>query len=236
VITMPDLSELHEALARLVLVDRARDEVLDEITGIGRAAVPGAEAASVTLIHGDQASTAAFRGQLALQSEELQYSLDHGPCLDAGRAGLVFVVSDMRTEQRWPDYAAQVAELGVLSSLSVPLPVQGASIGAINYYSSRPDAFHDDDVARGQDVASFIAVAIANAEHSSRAAADAANMRRAMESRAVIEQAKGILMERHKVTADAAFTVLAHASQRGNVKLRDVADHLVRTGEILLPR
>jgi len=76
-------------------------------------------------------------------------------------------------------------------------------------------------------------VAVANAEHSTRSADEAANMRRAMESRATIEQAKGILIERHKLTPDAAFTVLARASQRSNVKLRDVADHLVQTGEIL---
>ena len=230
---MSDLTALHRDLARVVLVDRDLADVLGEITEIGRRAIPGSEAASVTLIEGGQASTPAFRGQMAMDSEEIQYGLDHGPCLDAGRAGLVFVVSDMRTEQRWPDYAARVVKRGVRSSLSVPLPFLGATIGALNHYASRPAAFGEDDVARGQEMAGFLAVAVANAQHSSRSAEDAANMRRAMESRATIEQAKGILMERYKITADAAFTVLGHASQRNNVKLRDVADHLVQTGEIL---
>jgi GAF domain-containing protein len=233
---MPDLTALHQDLARVVLVGRELTDVLEEITEIGRRAIPGSEAASVTLIHGGKASTAAFRGEMAMDAERLQYERGHGPCLDAGRAGLVFVIADMRTETRWPDYAAQVIERGVLSSLSVPLPFQGASIGAINHYATRPAAFDEDDMARGEELADFIAVAVANAQHSTRSAEDAANMRRAMESRATIEQAKGILMERHKVTADLAFAALTHASQRSNVKLRDVADHLVQTGEMLDPR
>jgi GAF domain-containing protein len=230
---MSDLTALHKELARVVLVDRDLADVLGQLTEIGRAAVPGCEAASVTLIRGGKASTGAFRGRMAFESEELQYSLDHGPCLDAGRAGMVFVISDMRTEQRWPDYAVQAVELGVLSSLSVPLPFQGTTIGAINHYATSPGAFDDEDVARGQEIASFIAVAVANAQHSTRSAEDAENMRRAMASRATIEQAKGILMERHKMTGDAAFQMLGHASQRNNVRLRDVADHLVQTGELL---
>ncbi len=230
---MSDLTALHEGLARVVLVDRDLPDVLGQITEIGRRAIPGSEAASVTLIEGGEPCTAAFRGQMAMDCEALQYELDHGPCLDAGRAGLVFVVSDMRTDHRWPDYAAQVVECGVRSSLSVPLPFLGTTIGALNHYATRPAAFDEDDVARGQEMAGFIAVAVANAQHSARSAEDAHNMRRAMASRASIEQAKGILMERHKITAEAAFTVLAHASQRNNVKLRDAADHLVQTGEIL---
>jgi GAF domain-containing protein len=231
-----DLTFLYEALSRVVIVDRALADVLQEITDIGKAAIPISEAASVTLIRDGKAFTGAYRGEVAIQSENLQYALDYGPCLDAGRAGLVFVISDMRTEQRWPDYTAQVIEHGVLSSLSVPLPFQGASIGALNHYARRPAAFDDGDVARGEAIATLLAVAVVNAEHGARSVEEAANMRRAMESRATIEQAKGILMERHRMTADAAFTVLSHASQRSNMKLRDVADRLVETGELIVPR
>jgi GAF domain-containing protein len=230
---MSDLAALHRDLARVVLVDRDLIDVLGEITEIGRRAIPGSEAASVTLIDGGKPRTAAHRGQMALASEELQYDLDHGPCLDACRAGVVFVISDMRTEQRWPEYAAKVVEHGVRCSLSVPLPFLGTSIGALNHYATRPHAFGEDDVAQGEEMAAFIAVAVGNAQHSARSAEDAENMRRAMASRATIEQAKGILVERYKITADAAFTVLTRASQGSNVKLRDVADHLVQTGEVL---
>ena len=136
----------------------------------------------------------------------------------------------MRTEERWPDYARNAAALGVLSSLSMPLPFQGATIGGLNNYAGRPAAFGHDDVVIAEEVAAFVAIAVANAESSARATDDVANMRRAMVSRSVIEQAKGILMERYKITSDQAFTLLTRSSQRSNVKLREVAEQLTSTG------
>jgi GAF domain-containing protein len=228
-----DLTALHEDLCRVVLVDRALADVLGEITEIGQRALPSSEAASVTLIDGGKGHTAVSRGQMAIDAEQLQYERGYGPCLDAGRAGELFLVTDMRTEERWPDYARHAAERGVGSSLSVPLPFQGATIGALNNYSGRPQAFGEADVDMGQEVAAFVAVAVRNAEAAARATSDVTNMRRAMLSRSVIEQAKGILMERYKITAEQAFTLLTHASQHHNVKLRDVAEELATTGVLL---
>ena len=224
------LGSLHQELARVVLVDRGLDDVLTEIVGIARRAMPGSEATSITLIRDDRAFTAAFDGQLAMDADEMQYRLGHGPCLDAGRAGEVFVIDDMTAEERWPDYAAHAAGRGVGSSLSVPLPFQGLSIGALNNYATHPRAFGEVDVAVGQEVAAFVAIAVGNAEATARATSDVANMRQAMVSRATIEQAKGILMERYKITSDQAFTLLTHASQRSNVKLRDIAEELASPG------
>ncbi|HKH56745.1 MAG TPA: GAF and ANTAR domain-containing protein [Propionibacteriaceae bacterium] len=229
----PDLSKLHEELATVVLVGRDLADVLDEITKVARRAMPGTEAASITLIRGENAFTAAYDGQMALDADELQYERGYGPCMDAARAGQVFLIDDMRAEQRWPDYARNAAAQGVGSSLSVPLPFQGATIGALDTYAGRPHAFGEADVALGEDVASWLALAVSNAEAAARTEEDLAHMRKAMMSRAVIEQAKGILMERHKVTDDQAFTILTHASQQTNVKLRDVAADLVRTGALL---
>ena len=226
------LGRLHAELAGVVLVDREMPDVLTEVVGISRRALPGAEAVSITLIREEDAFTAAFDGQIAMDADEMQYARGYGPCLDAGRAGEVLLIADMRTEDRWPDYTRQAAERGVGSSLSVPLPFQGASIGALNIYSTRVGAFRDADVRLGEEVAGFVAIAVANADASARATTDADNLRRAMVSRAVIEQAKGILMERYKVTAEQAFTLLTHASQRTNVKLRDVAEQLVATGAL----
>ena len=224
------LGALHQELARVVLVDRDLAEVLAEIVAVSRRAVPGSEATSITLIRDDRAFTAAFDGQMAMDADEMQYERGYGPCLDAGRAGELFIIDDMTAEERWPDYTRSAAERGIGSSLSVPLPFQGASIGALNNYSSKPHAFGETDVALGEEAAAFVAIAVANAEAAARATEDAVNMRQAMVSRAVIEQAKGILMERYKVTAEQAFTLLTHASQRSNVKLRDVAEELTATG------
>jgi GAF domain-containing protein len=231
--TMADsLGALHAELAGVVMVGRELPEVLTEIVQISRRAIPGAESTSITLIRDERAFTAAFDGQLSMDADELQYQRGYGPCLDAGRSGEVFLVGDMRKEDRWPDYALHAAELGVGSSLSVPLPFQGATIGALNNYATTPRAFDEDDVRLGEEVAAFVAIAVGNAEAAARATDDVLNMRRAMESRAVIEQAKGILMERFKVTSEQAFTLLTHASQRSNVKLRDIAEELTATGEL----
>ena len=232
---MNDVTEMYEALARVVVADRELSEVLTEITRIARRAMPSVEAASVTLIRGDKPFTAAYDGQMALDADEMQYERGYGPCVDAGRAGQMFLVDDMRTEQRWPDYAQNVAAHGVLSSLSVPLPFQGVTIGALNIYASQPKVFDDSDIELAQEVAAWIAVAVGNAEAAARTSDDLTQLRTVMSSRALIEQAKGILMERHKIKEDEAFTILTHASQRTNTKLRDVAAELVQTGAVPSP-
>ncbi len=229
---MNDVNELHKSLARVVVADRELSEVLKEITGIARRAMPSVEAASITLIRGEKPFTAAYDGQMALDADELQYERGYGPCMDAGRAGQMFLIDDMRSEQRWPDYAQHAAAHGVLSSLSVPLPFQGATIGALNTYSRRPGVIDDHDVELAEEVAAWVAIAIGNAEAAARTSEDLTHLRTAMTTRALIEQAKGILMERHKIKEDEAFTVLTHASQGTNTKLRDVAAELIRTGDL----
>ena len=229
---MNNVNELHEALASVVLAERQLSDVLTEITGIARRTMPSIEAASITLIRGEKPFTAAYDGQMALDADELQYERGYGPCVDAGRAGLMLLIDDMRNEQRWPDYAQHAAAYGVLSSLSVPLPFQGATIGALNTYAGRPQFLDDNDVEIAEEVAAWVGVAIGNAEAAARTMEDPNHLRTAMMSRAVIEQAKGILMERHKIKEDEAFTILTHASQRTNTKLRDVASELIRTGAL----
>lgn len=211
-------------LSKVVLVDRSLTEVLTEITRIAAQGIPGAESTSITLLRGDKAFTAAHFGEMALAADELQYEKGYGPCMDAGRGGVLLRVDDMRTEQRWPEYVANVQATGVLSSLSVPLPYQGSSIGALNVYSSEPAAFASpESLEAGLQVAEVVAVAVANADAHAQLGEQARNMRLAMDSRAVIEQAKGVLMAQRHVDADQAFEILREASQRYNRKLRDIA-------------
>ncbi|MGY1746279.1 GAF and ANTAR domain-containing protein [Blastococcus sp. SYSU D00695] len=222
------MDDLLRSLSRVALADRDLADVLGEITSVAAAGIPGAEAVSITLVRGDRGHTAAFSARLALEADELQYADGSGPCLDAGRGGVPLRIDDTRTEQRWPGYMARVVELGVRSSLSLPLPYQGGVIGALNVYSTRPAAFATPgSLAAGTDVAEAIAVAVANAEAHHRLGEQARNMRIAMESRAVIEQAKGVLMAQQAVDAEQAFEILREASQRANRKLRDVAAGVV---------
>jgi GAF domain-containing protein len=213
-----------------VLAGRSLEDVLTEIVSIASRGIPGAESTSITLVKGEKAFTAAHFGEMALAADELQYQEGGGPCMDAGRGNVVLRVDDMRNEERWPDYVPRVLETGVRSSLSVPLPYQGSSIGALNVYSTRPSAFDTpESLAAGLEVAEMVAVAIANAESHWQLGEQARNMRLAMDSRAVIEQAKGVLMAQRKVDADTAFEILREASQRYNRKLRDIATGIVES-------
>ena len=220
--------DLLRDLARVSLANRSLDDVLGEITRIAVQGLPGAEAVSVTLIRDERGFTAAYSAEMALAADELQYDEGYGPCLDAARGGVVLRVDDMATETRWPHYAERVVRQGVRSSLSVPLPYQGSTIGALNSYSGRPGAFSaEESLAAGTEVAEVIAVAVANATAHARLEEQTRNMRLAMESRAVIEQAKGVLMAQRRLGPDQAFDVLREASQRYNRKLRDIAAGIV---------
>ena len=225
-------------LSRVALVGRTLDEVLTEIVSIAARGIPGAEATSITLLRGDKAFTAAHSGEMALAADELQYEHGYGPCMDAGRGGVLLRVDDMRTETRWPDYVAHVQQTTpVLSSLSVPLPYQGSSIGALNNYSTKPAAFASpESLSAGLEVAEVIAVAVANADAHAQLFDQARNMRLAMESRSVIEQAKGVLMAQRHVDAEQAFEILREASQRYNRKLRDIAQGIVDSTQESRPR
>ena len=222
------VEELLRSLSRVVLAARTLDDVLTEVTVIARDGIPGAESTSITMIRGDRAFTAAHAGEMALAADEMQYERGYGPCMDAGRGGVVLRVDDMRTETRWPDYTQRVREVGVRSSLSVPLPYQGTSIGALNIYSGKPAAFASpESLEGGLEVAEAIAVAVVNADAHARLTEQARNMRLAMDSRAVIEQAKGVLMAQRHIDSDQAFEILRDASQRYNRKLRDIAHGVV---------
>jgi hypothetical protein len=142
----------------------------------------------------------------------------------------VFMIEDMATDDRWPDYSRNAAARGIGSSLSLPLPFQTRTIGALNSYSARSHAFGGEDRIRGEEVASWIALAVGTADAVAATARELDDLHVAMKTRAVIEQAKGILIERYKINEDKAFKVLTRSSQVQNVKLRKVAEELVTTG------
>jgi GAF domain-containing protein len=231
-----DPSEALERLGRLSLRELSMDSLLETVADLTKTVMPGNPEASVLLLVKDHPSTVASTGDLATDLDETQYERGHGPCLHAARTGEVTEISDTRADNRWPDYTPRAVEHGNLSSLSIPLAIDqdGQVTGALNIYARRPDAFDEASRSVATRFAPYAAVAAGNlyAYQSARDMAD--NLQAALESRAVIDQAKGILMERHKLTADQAFQLLARASMTRNQKLREVADHLVRTGELRL--
>ncbi len=230
---MPHRTGVDQAvdrLARLSLRDHSMVTLLQAVVDLTKDVLPGHLETSITVLVNDKATTAAFTGSLALDLDESQYGRGYGPCLHAAGTGETVEVADARTEARWSDYMAGAVERGSLSSLSVPL---GSDLrAALNVYARQPQAFDDDARSAATRFAPYAAVAINNMQSYQSARDMAANMEAALSSRAVIDQAKGILIERHKLTPDQAFKALAQASMHTNRKLRDVAEHLVLTGTL----
>jgi GAF domain-containing protein len=214
-------------LGRIKLSETDLNGVFYQIADLAKRTIPGASEVSVTLVPAKGAFTPAFTGDLALALDESQYELGHGPCLDAARSTSTQHIADMTAESRWPDWTVRACETGAHSSLSIGLPVQEAVTGALNIYATKPDAFDEDALAVAQMFASYAEVAMANAYLYNAQTTLAQHMDIAMRSRAVIEQAKGIIMGDRRCSADEAFTILSRLSQDTNRKLRDVAVALV---------
>ncbi|MBQ0991040.1 GAF and ANTAR domain-containing protein [Micromonospora sp. H61] len=222
----------HEAFAelgRIRLADVDIDTLLDKIAQLAKRTIPGASEVSVTLLHDNKPQTAAFTGALALALalDEKQYERGYGPCLQAAESTSSLIVPDTGSEQRWPGWAETAAQAGAHSSLSVGLPVHEHVTGALNIYATTPNAFDDDAIAIAQTFAGFAAVGLANAHLYETQATLAGHMQKAMENRAVIEQAKGIIMGERRCTPEQAFAILSKLSQDSNRKVRDVASAVV---------
>jgi len=219
--------DAFDELARLRLGDHSLNSVLDKIATLAKRTVPGAAEVSVTLVERGRPGTVAFTGQLAMDMDERQYERGHGPCLDSIDGGEPVRIPDMETDDRWPTWAAEARLRGVRSSLSIPVPLQREVAAALNVYSTEPGAFGDDDIAVASTFAAYAGVAVSNMhlyEAQSRLAED---LQIAMRTRAVIEQAKGILMGARRCTSEDAFNLLVKLSQESNRKLRDVAGAVV---------
>ncbi len=219
-------------LGRIKLIETDLNGVFRHIADLAKRTIPGASEVSVTLVLAKGAYTPAFTGDLALNLDESQYALGHGPCLDAARSTSTQHITDMTAESRWPDWTVRACEAGAHSSLSIGLPVQEAVTGALNIYATKPHAFDEDALAVAQTFASYAEVAMANAYLYNAQTTLAKHMEIAMRSRAVIEQAKGIIMGDRRCSADEAFAILQKLSQDTNHKLRDVAVTLIRRSTV----
>ncbi|MGH3499894.1 MAG: GAF and ANTAR domain-containing protein [Nocardioidaceae bacterium] len=209
-----DNETLHEFLAGLA-VEAAAD-------------VDGALSAGVTVQRGShQPITFGSSDTFANRLDEFQYAADDGPCLHALRTGVTVEIDDANTEVRWTAYTANGVAEGVQASLSVPLLVDGQSLGALNLYARAPRAFTDVDRANAARFADQAAGALAVALRLAERTVVAEQLKTALASRYVIDQALGVLMQRQHCDAHKAFGLLRQRSQHTNRKLRDVAAALI---------
>lgn len=223
------LSDSIAELSTLLLSDESLDSVLQRVVDLARGSVKGCEHAGVTLVRQERPLTAAASDGTTLKADGAQYEFSEGPCLQAIRDNCVIVVDDFTEGSQFPQFGKQAPALGVRSCLSFPLNVHSRTIGALNLYSGQPRAYDEESMYTGQRFAAQAAVALANAQVHDQTVQLVGHLNQALASRAVIEQAKGILMGRQGCSADEAFDILRRASQGRNRKLRDIAEEIVRS-------
>jgi GAF domain-containing protein len=219
-----DLAQRLTVLARDLQRLSTPQEVMDHLVTTVVRMVPGAEDATITVAQQRKtARPAASSSDRARLFDVLQSETGQGPCLDALFEQETVRVDDLATDGRWPELSARVEQLGARSMVCFQLFVTGTTLGSLDVLATGPAAFGDESERVGLLFASHAAVALADAQQ-------VETVRAALVNRDLIGQAKGILMERFKITAEEAFLLLAKASQDSNRKLSDVADDLTHTG------
>ena len=217
-------SELAE-VARLLEGESSPGETWQRIVLLAVQQLDHCEFAAISLVRpNNRVDTPAASDPITLKVDAIQYETGQGPCLDAIREAEVFTTGDLGSEVRWPDFANRaVAETGIRSMLSFRLFVQEDVLGALNLYSRQVDAFDDHDRVIGSLFAAHAALAMSSAEHRQHGE----QMEAALDSSRVIGMAIGVLMVQSQVSRLRAFEILSAASQRENVKLRDLAETIV---------
>lgn len=189
-------------------------------------AVEACDFAGISLVEDERVRTLAASDETLREIDDLQFELRQGPCFDAMRQHDVITANDLSTDPRWPQWGPLVSDrTGVRSSMSYRLFTTQRSLGALNMYAKQPSSFTHDDVLEGHVVATHAAVAVAGTLKE-------AQLTRALETRTVIGQATGILMERFGMDAESAFATMRRVSQTHNVKLHTLASDLVTTGRM----
>jgi transcriptional regulator with GAF, ATPase, and Fis domain len=218
-------AETFADVARALLGQVDVQHTLQKIVDLAVETIEGCDHAGISFLKGGTGWTPAATDSVPPAVDAIQYETGEGPCLSAIREHDVFESPDLRLERRWPEFAARAErETGISSMLAFRLFVAGDTLGALNLYSKTVDAFDERSHTVGLVFAAHAAIALSTAIHSEQ-------MDEALQSRDLIGQAKGILMAREGVTADEAFDMLRRASQRLNVKLREVAGRMVQSTE-----
>lgn len=230
-----DAADLRASLAdlgSLVTGSLGLGDLLTQVATFATHAIPGAEGAGVTLLHGDRADdrieTLAASHPFVAEIDEIQYeSLNEGPCITAALEGRTVRSGSLGGEKMWPRFGPRVGRLGVHSALSLPLLLPGQVVGAINVYAHAKDVFDEHAVHLGELFAAPAAVAVHNAQALTQAQALAQQLQTALSTRPVIDQAIGLLRGRTGGSSDEAFARLRAISQSEHTKLATVAQRIV---------
>ena len=213
-------------LARQMQAAPDMDALLQRLTETALAEIEGADHACISLVERGVVRSVAATDELVARVDTRESELQEGPCITSLREEVTVRSDDFAKENRWPRFVAAAMQDGIRSMLAVQLFVEEDSLGALNIYATRPNVFtaHDESVAMLLALHAAIAMKGSSTE---------SHLRLAMDSRDMIGQAKGILMERYKISPIEAFQLLVVTSQNTHRKLRVVAETLATTGDIL---
>jgi GAF domain-containing protein len=223
----PSELDTLQTLTTLLLSTDDLEEALRRIADSMSQGLPGRPMAGVTIRRDGQPVTVASSDANASRLDELEYSNDRGPCLDSLDNGRPVLVRDVTTERRWGRYPTEILAHGVRSIYSQPLTANGAPIGALNLYSTTVDGFSEETRRTVQFTAGHIGLLLNAALKSAHQVQLNQQLRDALESRTVIDQAIGIVMAQQRCAADDAFAILRSASQNRNKKLAEIALEIV---------
>jgi GAF domain-containing protein len=225
-------------IARTLFSARTVGETLQQIVDFAVLTVEGCDAAGISLLTGSRVTTPVYSHPVALEVDSVQYETAEGPCLDAITKETIVFAEDLAEDPRWPIFGPMAATLGMRSLLFCGLFADG-TFGALSLHAGLRRAYGVIDRTKALIFATHAGVALGAAEAFEDAAISlnseihrVENLLRALASREIIGHAEGIIIERERITADQAFGVLRRASEHLNIKLREVAQYVVDTGEI----
>lgn len=211
--------------ARALATERKLEPALESVVRLALDTA-ACDFACVTLRKGkEKFETISASDERAVEADHLQYEFNQGPCIDALWNNGIYVSHDLAKDPRWPLWGPRVSELGLNSIISVHLFTDRLALGALNLYSAGSRRYTLEDLEVARVVAAHASVALARLRVES-------DLWAAVDSRHLVGQAQGILMERFKIGSEQSFALLKRYSQQYNVKLNDIASGLVRTGEL----
>ena len=218
-----------DQLQDLVLESGDVEDFLRELASHSAANLSGSTKVmcSVTLVRRKKPATVATSESRVKRLDELQSGRNEGPCLSAIKEQATMHVPHVREESRWPVYMSAVWAEGIGSMLAVPVPLEGEASAALNLYAAGTHAFSGPGIADAESYAAQASKVLRMATRVAQLADDRRNLLAAMESRTVIDMAVGAIMAQNRCSQDAALKILRIASSSRNVKLRDVAAHVV---------
>jgi transcriptional regulator with GAF, ATPase, and Fis domain len=223
---MPDypdieLAETFAEIARSLIAETNPQATLQRIVSLAVETIDTCEHAGISVVQGKVVTSPASSDEIPALVDKIQSETGEGPCVDAIKEHAVFQTGKLSEERRWPTFTPRtIAVSGIESILSLRLFANETTMGSLNLYSTEIDAFDDHDVAIGTVFAAHAAVAWSTSK-------TIEDLQAGLTSRQLIGQATGLLMARQHISETDAFTVLSRASQRLNIKLREVADRIV---------